>query len=233
MNAPSVPTTMNPAAADPPESSLSIELAEPILAFCAHLLAAASSLWQFTAIAQPLNVLSRTRAPLVTRAALMQLPHVDLTFAIRHGNVDLLDFMLEGSIKPNWRPLNYNPELILPLALQQDSPHVLDRWLDVSNRVLVWNWGAEQVMRAFRGQNAMAWLERWKARGYPYLEDGLTFPHLLVASAGTGRVDVLDWLVSMLARIRCCTRMKMLLRSSPPRGLGVYMFWNAPSGARR
>ncbi|ORZ29139.1 hypothetical protein BCR44DRAFT_1454802, partial [Catenaria anguillulae PL171] len=56
------------------------------------------------AIAQPLNTLSRADAPLLTKTALMQLPHMDLDLASQLNNVELLRFMLAGAKSPAGDP---------------------------------------------------------------------------------------------------------------------------------
>ncbi|ORZ30966.1 hypothetical protein BCR44DRAFT_38879 [Catenaria anguillulae PL171] len=184
--------------ASPPPPPLTVELAEPILAICVHLVAA-FSLWQPKAIARPLNVLSRTHAPLVTKAALMNLPDIDLTWATERGDVKMLEFMRQWSKQPKGRPINYLPAEIVPLSLRLGSSAVLDWWLDESGLIIGWDWADEKVAPAFIGDgNGVKWFEWWKSRGLPHLDDPTTFGNVIVQACRQGRVDVLDWVLETL-----------------------------------
>ncbi|ORZ33297.1 hypothetical protein BCR44DRAFT_328971 [Catenaria anguillulae PL171] len=193
--APSFDLTMTTAADQPAlPPPLTVDLAEPILAICVHLVAAAS-LWQPAAIYQPLAVLSRAAVPLVTKAALINLPDVDLTWATERGDVALLDFMLQWSTQPNGRPINYASASIAAIALECGKVNVLEWWLDMSGLIVHWDWNSRKLVKAFCGQDAMQWLKWWKTRGFPYLDEPAEFAHVIVQACRQGRMDVLDWLL--------------------------------------
>ncbi|ORZ33778.1 hypothetical protein BCR44DRAFT_74309 [Catenaria anguillulae PL171] len=100
---------LSPSSDSPPP--LVFDLAEAIAVYVLRLQAVAT-LWQDPqAIAQPLNVVSRVTSPNLTKAALVQLPHVDLDFAsVELGDVALLEFMYTWSNNrsdPKARPLQF------------------------------------------------------------------------------------------------------------------------------
>ncbi|ORZ35757.1 hypothetical protein BCR44DRAFT_195485 [Catenaria anguillulae PL171] len=111
---------------------LSTDVAEPILALAIRH-AAILSMWNPASIAQPLNALPRSAAPLLTKVALMHLPHVDLDAATKLNDVDLLRFMLAWSKQPGGRPVNYKSPM--GCAFARGHTEALDWWLDESGLV--------------------------------------------------------------------------------------------------
>ncbi|ORZ35753.1 hypothetical protein BCR44DRAFT_35388 [Catenaria anguillulae PL171] len=174
------------------QPSMPIDLAELVLARTIHL-AAVTSLWNPTLIAQPLNALPRSAAPLLTKVALMHLPHVDLDTATKLNDVHLLRFMLAWSKQPGGRPVNYKQPMYGAGNLE-----ALDWWFDESG--LCVKWDVECIAGAFDDGNVHV-LDWWEAREFPHVVIGFEVDLGMAIFAATvrGHLHVMDWIWARLA----------------------------------
>ncbi|ORZ35756.1 hypothetical protein BCR44DRAFT_35391 [Catenaria anguillulae PL171] len=172
------------------QSSMPIDLAELVLARTIHL-AAVTSLWNPTSIAQPLNALPRSAAPLLTKVALMHLPHVDLDAATKLNDVDLLRFMLAWSKQPGGRPVNYKSPMTV--GMRSGSLAALNWWMDESELCFAWHVAA---IKAACINGRIDVLEWWAERGFPHLSDMESVADIIFVATEGGHVHVLDWLWS-------------------------------------
>ncbi|ORZ39135.1 hypothetical protein BCR44DRAFT_1427278 [Catenaria anguillulae PL171] len=140
-----------------------------------------------------LNVLPRALIPDVTKAALFELPWIDLNFASKLGDTCLLDFMVKWSEQAGGRPLQYSSEA-LALASTYGHVHVLEWWwtrMQVGDLVVVY-WTDEAVDRAseFGHVDVLDW---WWGK---CLAEGRPFKYSYRAmdrASARGCVDVLQW----------------------------------------
>ncbi|ORZ33777.1 hypothetical protein BCR44DRAFT_1437585 [Catenaria anguillulae PL171] len=199
--------------ADVPSSTLPPllvhELAECI-AIIAIRLNAIATLWQDPqAIAQPLNVLPRSASPNLTKAALNQLPHIDLDFtSVRLADVALLDFMYDWAHSPvdrKARPLQFrahepsvhdlaageNVSCAIDLASAGGFVPVLEWWFRHSpNLFFIWTEAAIDEASANGKLHVLNWW--FHESGIPQADLKFSAAAMDQAS-GNGRDDVLEW----------------------------------------
>ncbi|ORZ35782.1 hypothetical protein BCR44DRAFT_35423 [Catenaria anguillulae PL171] len=191
-----MPTSATPIPGTTP--LLTLNLVELVLAVAIQQ-AAIASRWNPTAVAQPLNALDRSTSPLLTKVALIQLPHIDMDFATKVGDIDLLRFMLVWSNQPGGRPIYYHRPIFE--AMRAGHLRTLDWWIDESGLFLQWDENAIEQACGKGWLHVLAW---WQARGFPRIPESnpptsASFATRMVASAicaasRNGHVWILDWL---------------------------------------
>ncbi|ORZ39232.1 hypothetical protein BCR44DRAFT_1427479 [Catenaria anguillulae PL171] len=188
---------------DPPAqlldaAPLDLNLAEVVLALSVRL-TAISSLWSGCAIAAPLNAVLRQDMPIVTKAALAQMPWINVTVASRIGNVDLLRFLMQWSKQVGGRPLMLeNGARAVHCASQGGHVDVLPWWYDESG-LGCWNWMEKSVDLA-SSKGHVHVLEWWLNRSQSALVPFKHSEQALVAASTAGLVHVLDWFVHNIPR---------------------------------
>ncbi|ORZ35054.1 hypothetical protein BCR44DRAFT_1434994 [Catenaria anguillulae PL171] len=192
--------TNSSSSSQPVTPSLTFDLAELVTVYV-YRLQAVATLWEDAhALAQPLNVLSRTLMPLLTKAALVQMPHVDMDFAsTKLANVELLEFMYawwrNSGKDPRARPMQFRSGHhkgvgAIDVASENGSVDVLKWWLSKPDLFFLWTHVALDRASANGELSLLKWW--FFESGVPRTELRFTVDAMDLASE-MGHNHVLQW----------------------------------------